>query len=438
VIVTKRRLSRRELLRGAAATIALPFLDCMVPAFVSAQTNAPTRRRLGVVYLPNGIRMEHWTPLVEGRNFELTPILEPLRPWRDQLTIVSGLNNGPPHYAVHGAASTRFLTTMPPAASTGTVVEAGVSMDQLVAREFGRTTPLASLELSLESGFSGVCDIGASCVYTDTIAWRGPSSPLPMEHNPRAVFDRLFGDRDLTGPQADSRFGSARSVLDSVAEAASDLQRRLGAGDRGRLAEYLDAVRDVERRIQQTERQNSLDPLVFERPLGIPPTFPEHARLMIDLQVLAYQSDITRVTTFMLGRELTGRSYPEIGIPDAHHPTSHHQNDPDKLAKLTRINTHCVQQLAHFLDRLQSTQDGDGRLLDHVTILCGAGMSDGNSHAPNNLPVLVVGGSAYRPTGIHVRVPAETPIGNLHVTMLERLGVRLDHFGNSTGSLMGL
>jgi hypothetical protein len=435
MIVTKRHLSRRTVLRGLATSLALPLLDCMVPAFARAQSSRLAVRRFGVVYLPNGIRMEHWTPAVEGGAFDLTPILEPVGRWRDQITVVSGLNNGPPHYAVHGAASTRFLTTMPPAASTGSVVEAGISMDQLVAREFGATTPLTSLELSLESGFSGICDIGASCVYTDTIAWRANSVPLPMEHNPRAVFERLFGDRDIAGPHAQERFGSARSVLDSVAEAASDLQRRLGDGDRVRLSEYFEAVRDVEQRIQKVEQQNQTEPLPIDVPVGIPSTFAEHARLMFDLQVLAYRSDMTRVTTFMLGRELTGRSYPEIGITDAHHPTSHHQNDPEKLAKLTKINTHFMQQVAYFLDRLHATPDGDGTLLDHATILCGAGMSDGNSHAPNNLPVLVVGG---RPSGTHVRVPPDTPIGNLHVTLLERLGVRLDHFGNSTGRLTGL
>jgi hypothetical protein len=258
-----------------------------------------------------------------------------------------------------------------------------------------------------------------------------------MEHNPRAVFERLFGDSDTTDRTARlARRMDERSILDSVAEAAADLQRGLGAGDRVRVAEYLEAVRDTERRIQNAERQSEREWPVFDRPTGVPATFPEHARLMFDLQVLALRSDLTRVITFMTGRELSGRTYPEIGIRDAHHPLSHHQDDAAKLAKLTAINTHHLVQVASFLNQLQSTPDGDGSLLDHTAVLCGAGMSDGNSHSPFNLPVLLVGGGVGR--GLHVRVPDETPIGNLHVTVLDKLGVRVDRFGNSTGPLMGL
>ncbi len=437
MIVTRKHLSRRTVLRGLATSLALPLLDSMVPAF--AQTALPPKR-LSVVYLPNGIRMEHWTPAMEGTGFDVPPILEPLEPFRQRIALLSGLKNGPQHYAVHGAASTRFLTTMPPAPSTGSVVEAGRSMDQLVAEQFGVETQLASLELTLESGFAGVCDIGSSCVYTDTIAWRGLATPLPMEHNPRAVFERLFGDDDATGRAAqEARFGSRRSMLDSVMDTAAELGRTLGAGDRSKLTEYLDAVRDVERRIQNAERRDDAARPGLEKPLGVPGTFPEHARVLFDLQVLAYQSDLTRVVTFMMGRELSGRAYPEIGVYDAHHPISHHQGDPEKLTKLTAINTHHMRQFAYFLDRLRSTPDGDGSLLDHVTILCGAGMSDGNSHAPENLPVLLAGGAVGRAaSGRHIRVPDGTPIGNLHVTLLEKLGVRLDHFGNSTGRLTGI
>ena len=440
MIVMKQCLPRRTLLRGLAASIGLPLLDGMLPAFAAIQTSvARPRRRLSVVYLPNGIRMEHWTPATEGAAFELSPILKPVAPFRDRIAIVTGLKNGAPHYAVHGAASTRFLTTMPPVASTGSVVEAGISMDQLVAQEFGRETELASLELTLESGFAGACDVGSSCVYTDTISWRGLATPLPMEHHPRAVFERLFGDSDSTAPAARlTRAGEQRSILDSVAEAAADLNRRLGDGDRAKVGEYLDAVRDVERRIQITEAQGQHELPAFERPVGIPSTFPEHARVMFDLQVLAFQSDLTRVVTFMTGRELSGRAYPEIGIRDAHHPISHHQGDSEKLAKLTTINTHHISQFAYLLERLRATPDGDGTLLDHTTILCGAGMSDGNSHAPDNLPVLLAGGIVGPGSGRHVRVEAGTPIGNLHVTLLEKLGLRVDRFGNSTGTLPGV
>jgi len=429
-------LPRRTILRGLAAAVALPFLDGMVPAFAAPATT----RRLSVVYLPNGIRMEHWTPAAEGTAFDLPPILTPLQPFRDRLAIVSGLKNGPPHYAVHGAASTRFLTTMPPASASAAVVEAGISMDQLAAKAFGAETELASLELTLESGFAGVCDVGSSCVYTDTVAWRGLSTPLPMEHNPRAVFERLFGDNDAIGRSAHvARLGSTRSILDSVTEAAARLARTLAADDRARLDEYFEALRDIERRIQLAERQDRVSLPEFGRPIGVPRSFPEHARLMFDLQVLAYQADVTRVITFMTGRELSGRAYPEIGIHDAHHPISHHQGDPEKLAKLTTINTHHIAQLAYFLERLRSSPDGDGTLLDHTTVLCGAGMSDGNAHAPDNLPVLVAGDGPWPAArGRHLRVAGDTPIGNLHVTLLNHLGVPVDHFGNSTGVLPGL
>jgi hypothetical protein len=431
-------LSRRTILRGLGAAVALPLLDGMVPAFVPLRaTAARPSGRLSVVYFPNGIRMEHWTPKTEGAAYELPPILTPLAPFRDRVTVVTGLMNGTPHYVVHGAASTRFLTTVPPTASSGTIVEAGISMDQLAAREFGRETQLASLELTLESGFAGVCDVAASCVYNDTIAWRGPSTPLPMEYNPRAVFERLFGDSDTTDRAArTARAGEQRSLLDSIGEATADLSRELSATDRVKVGEYLEAVRDVERRIQNAESQHDRDVPVFVRPIGIPATFPEHARLMFDLQVLALQTDLTRVVTFMTGRELSGRAYPEIGIGDAHHPISHHQDDLEKLNKLTAINTHHVKQFAYYLERLHSTPDGDGTLFDHTTVLCGAGMSDGNSHSPYNLPILLAGGEVGK--GRHLVIPGNTPIGNLHVALLDKLGLRVERFGNSTGELPGV
>jgi hypothetical protein len=435
MIVTRRALPRRTLLRGLGAAIALPLLDGMVPAFAAAA--APVAPRLAVVYLPNGIVMSDWTPRMEGDAFELSPTLAPLAPFRDRLIVLTGLRNGPPHYAVHGAASTRFLTAVPPEPSTGSVVGAGVSMDQLAASDFGQQTPLGSLELTLESGYAGACDIGSSCVYTDTIAWRGPTTPLPMEHNPRAVFERLFGEHDTTDRAARlARDADERSILDSVAQAATDLARELGRGDRAKMAEYLDAVRDVERRIQNLEKRGVREVAGIDRPVGIPASFPDHCRLMFDLQVLAHQSDLTRVTTFMMGRELSGRSFPEIGIRDPHHPTSHHQKDPEKIAKLVKINAHFAEQFAYFLERLRSTPDGDGSLLDQATIVYGAGMSDGDSHSPENLPLLLAGGGAGQlKGGRHLRFPSDTPIANLHMSLLEKLGVRVDHFGNSTGRL---
>ena len=439
MIVTKRSLPRRTLLRGLGAAIALPFLDSMVPALTRSAEAAAPIHRLSVVYVPNGIVMSDWTPTAEGA-FELTPILRPLASFQDRLIVLSGLRNGPPNYAVHGAASTRFLTTEPPLASTGSIVEAGISADQMVAKHFARETQLASLELSLESPFAGVCDVGSSCVYTDTISWRSRTTPLPMEHNPRVVFERLFGEADTTDPKARlARLASRRSLLDSVADSIADLRQQLGVADRVKVNEHLDAIRDIERQIQKAEEQGARELPAIERPAGVPATFPEHARLMFDLQVLAYQSDLTRVITFMMGRELSGRSYPEIGFYEGHHPTSHHQNDPVKIAKLTRVNAHHAVQFAYFLERLRSTADGDGSLLDHVTIVYGGGMSDGNSHSPDNLPILVAGGGAGQLRGgRHLRFPEGTPVANLHATLLPKLGVEVDRFGNSTGTLSGL
>jgi len=440
MIVTGRALPRRTVLRGLGAAIALPLLDSMVPALTRVARAASPVHRLAVVYVPNGVVMSEWTPAAEGAEFDITPILRPLAPVRDRVIVVSGLRNGPPNYAVHGAASTRFLTTEPPLASTGSVVEAGISVDQLVASHFARETQLASLELSLESPFAGVCDVGSSCVYTDTISWRSRATPLPMEHNPRAVFERLFGEADTTGAAARAaRLAARRSLLDSVAGSMADLRRDLGAADRVKLNEHLEAIRDLERQIQRAEEQGARELPSLDRPVGVPDAFPEHARLMFDLQVLAFQSDLTRVITFMMGRELSGRSYPEIGIRDGHHPTSHHQNDPEKIAKLARVNVHHAAQFAYFVERLQTMADGDGSLLDHMTIVYGAGMSDGNSHSPDNLPILLVGGGCGQlKGGRHLRFPPDTPIANLHATLLPKLGIPERRFGNSTGALFGL
>lgn len=439
MIVTNRSLSRRTLLRGLGVTIGLPLLDAMVPAWTPVARAAEPARRLAIVYTPNGVVMNQWTPADQGAGLELSPTLQPLRAFQDRLVVISGMKNGPPNYAVHGAASTRFLTTIPPVASTGSVIEAGPSMDQMVARVFERDTQLASLELSLEAPFTGVCDIGSSCVYTDTISWRNATTPLPMEHNPRAVFERLFGESDSTDGQARRvRLAARKSVLDSVTESLADLERVLGGADRAKLSQYLEAVRDLERQIARIEEQQTRELPAIERPVGVPGSFPAHARLMIDLQILAFQADLTRVVTLMLGRELSGRNYPEVGVFDAHHPTSHHQNDPDKLTKLATINRHHVTQYAYLLQRLRETVDGSGPLLDSVTTIYGCGMSDGNSHSPDNLPVLVAGGVFSRSGGRHVRVSPDTPIANMHATLLPMLGVAADRFGNSTGIISGL
>ena len=438
MIVTKKAIGRRTVLRGIGATLALPLLDSMVPALTAlGQTAARRVGRLSVVYVPNGMRMEHWTPAAEGAAFELTQVLQPLAPFRDRLLVLSGLSSGggPQSSGVHARASTKFLTDITPKFTQGSDLSAGVSIDQVAAAEIGQQTPLGSLELALESGETGTCDVGFSCAYTNTISWRGPNTPLPMEHNPRAVFERMFGDSGSSDPAARrARLGKSRSILDSVMEKVTRLERTVGPGDTVQIREYLDAIRDVERRIQKVEERSTQELPAIDQPVGVPATFEEHARLMFDLQVLAYQSDLTRVITFMIGREFSGRSYPEIGAPDAHHPTSHHQGDPEKLAKLTKINTYHATQFAYYLDKLRETRDGDGSLLDHMTIVYGAGMSDSNAHSPLNLPILLLDGGAGR-GGRHIKYRANTPLANLHVTLLDKLGVKMDRFADSTGAL---
>ena len=432
MMITKKALSRRTVLRGVGASLALPLLDGMVPAFAGARNlvTAPARR-LGVVYVPNGMVMPNWTPATEGTGFEFTPILKPLEPFRDRLNVISGLD-GVPANGAHAGAATRFLTAMSAQRSDSDLM-AGVSIDQLAARELGQHTQLASLELALEGrDFVGSCDIGYSCGYTNTIAWRSPTTPLPMENNPRVVFERLFGDSGTTDPAVRAtRMRTDRSILDSVTEKTAELQRRLGDRDRGKLSEYLEAVRDVERRIQRAEEQSATELPVVPQPAGVPSRYEDHAKLMFDMQVLAYQSDLTRVITFMMAREISGRSYPEIGVSEAHHPTSHHQEDRNKLASLTKINTFHTTLFSYFVDRLRATPDGDGSLLDHTILLYGAGMSDSNAHAPGNLPILLVGGGAGRlQGGRHIKHPKEA-MANLLLSVMEKIGVPIEKIGNS-------
>ncbi len=449
MIITRRAVDRRTVLRGFGAALALPLLDAMVPALTAtARSAARPVRRLGVVYLPNGVMMDSWTPSGEGGAFELSPTLRPLAPFRDRLIVVSGLHSRPPASAasqatgVHARASTRFLTATPPKfTASGSDVQAGVSMDQRIAKALGEHTQLASLELALESPESaGTCDLGFSCAYTNTIAWRSPTTPLPMENNPRAVFERMFGDSGTTDRAARmARIEDDRSILDSIGDKISSLGRGLGSRDRAKLAEYLEAVRDVERRIGRAEEQNARELPVVGQPSGIPVSFEDHAKLMFDLQVLAYQCDLTRVITFMVGREFSGRTYPEIGVPDAHHPISHHQGDKGKIAGCAKINLLHTQLFAAYLEKLRATPDGDGTLLDNVLLLYGAGMSDSNSHSPDDLPVLLAGGGAGLVTkGRHVRHPADTPLANLHLTLLDTMGVPIDRMGDSTGKIDAL
>ncbi len=436
MIITRKALPRRTVLRGLGASLALPLLDGMVPAFAALRkTAAAPVKRLGVVYVPNGMMMNHWTPSSEGSGFDLPAILEPLEPFRRHVEVLSGMH-GVDGEGPHARSSTRFLTGVGAKPDNGSDLSAGVSMDQLAGRVLGRETQLATLELALDGrDFAGSCDDGFSCAYTNTIVWANDSTPLPMENNPRVVFERLFGDSGSTDPAIrKARLRKDASLLDSVTERAGALSRELGARDRAKLDQYLDAVRDVERRIQMAEAQSGRELPVVDQPAGIPGTLGEHARLMFELQALAYETDLSRVVTFMMGREITGRTYAEIGVPDAHHPISHHQRDPAKLAKLTRINQYHVQLFAELLARLEATPDGDGTLLDHVMIVYGAGMADSNAHASQDLPILLAGGGAGT-GGRHVRYPEHTPLANLHLSLLDKLGVPAESLGHANGRL---
>jgi hypothetical protein len=441
MIITRKAIPRRTVLRGLGATLALPLLDGMVPALTALQkTAARPVNRFGVMYVVNGMIMNQWTPAAEGAGYELTPTLSALAPFRDQFLVLSNLacvpTPGRPGGA-HAKASTRFLTDVSPPTSE-TFLDAGISMDQIAARELGQHTQLASLELAIESAeTAGACDVGFACAYTNTISWRSANTPLPTQNNPRVVFERMFGDTGSTDPKArQRRLEQDKSVIDSVTQEVSHLQGTLGQGDRAKLTEYLEAIRDVERRIQKAEAQSSLELPVVDHPAGIPASFDDHVKLMCDLQVLAYQSDLTRVVTLMLGREFSGVTYPQIGVPDAHHPITHHQQEPEKIAKVAKINAYHVTQLGYLLEKLRSTPDGDGSLLDHVMLVYGTGMGECNAHDPRNIPVLLAGGGCGQlKGGRHVKYAKETPLANLHLTLLDKLGIHMDRMGDSTGRL---
>ena len=445
MFISQKHLHRRTVLRGLGASLALPLLDGMVPAYAALRkTAANPVRRLGACYVPNGMEMRAWTPAGEGREFELSQILRPLEPFRNQLNVLTGLADKVavprPGEGIgdHARASATFLTGVHVKKTEGADIRAGVSMDQIAAQQLGAETQLASLELGVDSVETlGACDAGYSCAYTNTIAWRTATTPLPMENDPRAVFERLFGSTDSTDAAARlARIRQDRSVLDYVGDRVAGLQKTLGPGDRTKLDQYFDAVRDIERRIQRAEEQSDREIPLFEQPAGIPDTFEAHSRLMFDLLALAYQTDLTRVGTFMLSREVSGRAYPEIGVPDSHHGCSHHQNDPAKLEKLAKINTFHMQQFAYFLDKLQSTPDGDGTLLDHSVLIYGSGISDGNIHFHMDLPIVMVGGGGGTlKGGRHLRYANDTPLTNLYVSVLGKLGIPVEQFGDSTGKL---
>lgn len=432
MIITKKAIPRRAMLRGFGAALALPMLDAMIPAM--ANTAPKPIKRLGIVYVPNGMRMDHWTPSTVGDGFEFPSILKPMEPFREQLQIISGLH-GVDGEGPHARASTRFLTGVASTRDNGSNLRAGISMDQIAGRFLGNETQLSTLELAIDGrDFAGSCDEGFSCAYTNTITWANETTPLPMENNPRAIFERLFGDTGSTDPKVRrARLSKDASLLDSVTQRAQDLSRQLGASDQTKLGQYLEAVRDVERRIQMAEAQSDRELPVVDQPAGIPDTFAEHARLMFDMMALAWETDMTRVATFMMGREITGRTYAEIGVPDAHHPISHHQRDPVKLEKLLKINQYHMTFFAEFLDRLRTSEDANGSLLDSSMIVYGAGMADSNSHYSRELPVMLAGNVAHG--GYHLQYPEATPLSNMHLGLLDKLGTPIESLGDSTGRL---
>ena len=443
MFITKMHLPRRTVLRGLGAAIALPLLDGMVPALTALQrTAAAPIRRFGVFYVPNGMSMPYWFPRTEGPIDELPPTLASLQQFKDRVLLCGGLDDEAANLVKGGGDHARsagtFLTCVPFKITSGADVFAAVSMDQIAARELSKETQIASLELGIESNaMVGNCDGGASCAYTNTIAWRTPTTPLSIENDPRAVFERLFGSSGSTDPAARmERLRRDRSILDAVGTELKDLERVIGPGDRVKLDEYLDALRDIERRIQMAEDQSARELPVVDQPVGVPNGYAEHARLMMDLLALAYQTDLTRISTFMLAREVSGRAYPEIGVSDSHHPLSHHQDEPAKLERLHRINQHQFSQFAYLVDKLANLPEGDGSMLDSTLFLYGTGISDSNTHFHDDLPIALVGGKA---AGIHggryIRYPDDTPLANLHMTILEMLGVPQESFGDGTGNL---
>ena len=444
-VLTKKALPRRRFLQGAGAAIALPLLDAMTPALSQA---APLPKRIGFIYMPNGVAMNfsginYWTPEGEGRDFAISPILTPIEAYRDRLTVVSGLSH---HQADahddgangdHTRSVASWLTGVHCKRTEGADVENGISADQVAARVIGRDTPLPSLELAIDLNFlSGQCENSYSCVYLNTLAWSSPTRPLPTENNPRIVFERLFGNGGTT-EQRMTLARENRSILDSVSEDFQRLSASLGPADRGQVNDYLTAVREVERRIQAVETLGVDAGLpALERPRGVPDNYGDHVKLMYELQWLAFQADMTRVVTFMLGRELNFRTYPEIGINEGHHGLSHHQDKPEQLAKLSRLNTYQADLFRWFLDKLDATPEGDGSMLDQSLFLYGASLSNPNLHAHYNLPLTMIGGDrSLHDGGRHLRFPEETPMTNLLLAMLGKVGVEAESLGDSTGPL---
>jgi hypothetical protein len=440
MIVTKKALSRRTFLRGVGTAVALPLLDAMVPPMTAlAQTPAaPQRlRRLGYVYMPMGCDRSRWTPGGGDRLDELSPSLAPLAPVKQYVTVLSNLELRNAYPGTHATSNSSFLSAARARLTESADYYLGTTADQIAARQLGRDTQLPSLELSMDlMSLAGQCDNGYACVYQNNLSWSSPTTPLPSEAHPRIVFERLFGE-GATAAERRAALRNRASLLDSVMDEFTRLNNQLGPADRARVAEYLDTIREVERRIQRAEANARGNPLPdLERPAGVPSSYADHARLMFDLQVLAFQGDITRVITFQLARETSNRTYPEIGVPDPHHPLSHHGNDPAKVEKIARITRFHVSLFAEFLAKLRATREGNGTLLDHSLCLYGSGMGNPNVHDHDDLPILVAGGAAGRMRGgRHIRCAQPTPLANVHLTLLDKVGVRLDSFADSRGKM---
>jgi hypothetical protein len=442
MFITQRHLPRRTFMRGIGATLALPLLDAMVPALTAvAQTAANPVRRLGFVYIPMGMNAAEWTPAGEGLVARLSPSLAPLTPFLDQVTVLTNLELGNAYTTGnHASANCAFLSCAKAKRTEGSDYQLGTTVDQIAAQAVGKATAIPSLELGTDLiAQVGNCDNGYACAYQNNLSWSSPTTPLPTEADPRAVFERLFGD----GGKPERRLAELRksgSILDWMTADMARLQRELGAGDRARLGQYLDSVREVERRIQKAERQSDQTVLPdLERPATVPAVWEDHVKLMFDLQVLALQADLTRVITFQLARETSTRTYPHIGVPEPHHPVSHHTNDPEKLAKLAKINQHHVSLFAYFVDRLQATSDGTGSLLDHSICLLGSGMGNPDVHNHTNLPIVLAGGRTAGLKGArHIRYAEPAPLANLHLSLLDKVGVHLETFVDSTGTIANL
>ena len=436
--LTKRAIPRRALLRGMGAAVALPLLDAMVPsATVLAQTVAVPRRRFGAVFIPNGAIVEQWTPTAAGVGFELSPILKPIERFKQSLVVVSNLTRANPGVVEgdHAISAAGWLTGIYPKRTEAEDVLAGTTIDQAVAARIGQDTPFPSLEIATTdfTGYVGACTSGFSCAYTNTISWSTPTTPLPMEINPRVVFERLFG-RPGTEAERAARRRRDRSILDLIGEQAADLRRQLGAADRVRVGDYLDNLREIERRIQRAEARTAAEVPSITLPIGIPDSFEEHLALMYELLTVAYQADLTRVFTFMTDRELSQRTYPELNIPQTHHDASHHGGNTDNMERHAKINVHYAQLFAAFLEKLRSMPEGDGTVLDHSLIFYGAGMSDGQAHAPYPLPLIAVGRGGGTVKGDrHIIAGEWTPIANLWLGVSELYGERLDSFAESNG-----